>query len=247
MNHFIGQITLAFFQSVRRLVSQILVTIRLEIELRRRSDLRRYVNRTFTHRDGSYIEVGGNNGVTQSPTLLLHQRRRWRGLIIEPFPGYIPKIQQARGSRAIVVCAAAGKPLDNPTIELRYSGLMTRSLKDSPGIADSTEEYAERGRKFLPPRVSPFDFLARCSTVEQILEENNFNYRIDLAVIDVEGAERSVLQGMLGGNFRFDNVIVETANLEQIRDLMSEFKYHLVRKITHHDYHFSLTDGTSPT
>lgn len=243
MSNFIGRTALTFVHPVRRLVSQVLIIIRVEVELRRRSDLRDYVNRTFGQRKGRYIEVGGNDGVTQSPTLLLHQRRQWQGLIIEPFPGYIPKIQQARGSRATVVCAAAGKPLDDPTIELRYSGLMTRSLKDSPGITDSTDQYAERGRQFLPPRVSPFDFLAHCRTVEEILEENNFDRRIDLAVIDVEGAERSVLEGMLGGTFRFENIIVETANLERISDLLSEFKYQQVKKITHHDYHFSLLEG----
>ncbi len=64
--------------------------------------LERYVDK-----DGGYfVELGANDGVTQSNSLHFEKFRGWRGLLVEPTPHNFIKCRKNRAARSAVFCAA---------------------------------------------------------------------------------------------------------------------------------------------
>ncbi|MDT8993097.1 hypothetical protein RQP54_19645 [Curvibacter sp. APW13] len=57
--------------------------------------------------DNSYfVELGANDGVTQSNSLYFEKYRNWRGLLVEPAPQNFLKCRQNRSARDSIYCAA---------------------------------------------------------------------------------------------------------------------------------------------
>jgi Methyltransferase FkbM domain len=83
-----------------------------------------------------------------------------------------------------------------------------------------------------------FTFDASAKTLNVLLEEANSPKLIDLAVIDVEGAEIEVLKGIDHNKYRFKYICVESRDINKISIYLNAYGYVLVEKLTHHDYLF---------
>ena len=56
------------------------------------------------YRNGYYVELGANDGRTQSNTLHFERHKGWRGLLVEPSPTAFQHCVMTRSPRNSIVC-----------------------------------------------------------------------------------------------------------------------------------------------
>ena len=140
-------------------------------------------------RMGSFIEAGGYDGRTNSPTWLL-ESIGWQGLLVEPSPKLAAL---ARGRRnSVVVEAALGRRGCTGTAELvayeptdpnRPTDLASHLAGADSGKSTPDERNAQRVR--VPLRA-----------LGDVLRDHQDLAPLDLLVLDVEGGELDALDGL---------------------------------------------------
>lgn len=188
---------------------------------------------------GVYVEIGANDGLTQSNTWWLERDRGWSGLLIEPALNRYLELVRNRGPQNSFACAACmSSEYEDQHINLIYADLMSTS--EVPGLlglepdlhtSDSPTAFLERVR-----------FSAPVSTLSALIDAAGLPSRIDFLSVDVEGAELHVLGGLDGHRHRVDNLLVETRELDSVQQFLRSAGYELTEKLTHHDFLFKPVD-----
>ena len=97
---------------------------------------------------GFYVELGANDGRSQSNTLQLELFDGWRGILIEPVPGVFRKLTFNRSRRrnhfAMVGCVGADFP--SRTLRIAEANLMSVPLDINSDVLDPLE-HARMGRE----------------------------------------------------------------------------------------------------
>jgi FkbM family methyltransferase len=188
--------------------------------------------------NGYFVELGANDGIAQSNTLYFEKQRGWRGVLIEPILHNFLKCRSNRAAENHFECAACVSFAHNKAfVTLAYSNLMTTPIGLDSDIEDP-RSHAESGRIYIPKGESVVDVLARASTLSSILDEAGAPTVIDLLSLDVEGAEMEVLRGINHERHRFRYILVECRAPERLTLYLAEHGYHLVDKLSVHDYLF---------
>lgn len=187
---------------------------------------------------GFFVELGANDGVTQSNTLFYERTYGWRGVLIEPIPHqYLRCILNRSPENKFFCNACVGFSYSEKFVELVFSNLMTSGV----GLDSDLDpfEQARKGEQFLDPRIKSFSFGAVAKTLTQILSEANAPGVIDFLSLDVEGAEREVLAGLDHSRFRIQYMLIESRAPERIHAHLSEHGYTFLSQMSEHDYLFS--------
>jgi FkbM family methyltransferase len=187
---------------------------------------------------GFFVELGANDGISQSNTKHLEMFHGWRGVLIEPYPGNFAKLSKTRSSSSHFVnaaCVSFEFPKDE--MELTYSNLMTTPMEGSSDVADRNL-HAESGKKWLRGHETVKTFLARARTLTAILDQANAPKEIDLLSLDVEGGEIEVLKGVDHATYRFKWILVESRDEKRIAEYLEAQGYSLHSKLTGHDFLF---------
>ena len=132
-------------------------------------------------KSGFYIDVGANDPVIDSVTKSFYDSG-WRGINIEPVKEWFEKLQQERPGDINLQLAAGNHKGDVDFYEVIGTGLSTMDKL----IAE--RHVQERGYKIKKYKVP----VTKLSTIC----EQHPNPDIHFLKIDVEGAEKSVLQGL---------------------------------------------------
>ena len=160
---------------------------------------------------GYYVELGANNGLTQSNTYLLQRRYGWTGLLIEPSPAkYLECVRNRTfGVRPSFRCAACvDSDFAAAFVGMRYSDLMTVAvdLDLDPAAALA---HADTGGAFLRSVDEHHSFGAVAQTLTSLLDEVAAPLDFDLLSLDVEGNELAVLRGLDFSRYRPRWILVE--------------------------------------
>ncbi|MEO8034493.1 MAG: FkbM family methyltransferase [Acidobacteriota bacterium] len=207
-------------------------------------DLDKKLEKYLDFDGGFFIEIGGWDGTTFSNSLYFERYRNWRGVLIEPSPSEYLKCRRDR-PEAKVFCFAC-VPFDYPDkyVPMIYCASMTVSnVRGSDGVGLDPIEHVRDGRKFLAPGEDVYEFGAVAKPLSSILTENQINDSIDLLVLDVEGYELAVLQGL---DFKLHGplyICVEAWELEKIQEFLRSKGYDLVEQLSKHDYLFRLAEA----
>ncbi len=138
---------------------------------------------------GYFVEVGANNGVRDSNTLLLEENG-WVGILIEANPDLIASATKSR-PRSVVVNAAAGAK-DSPSTPFLKVFREQSNLDGLSGVS-LDEEERERIRS-LGGVIEEITIPLR--SLDSILKEHLGEGRsIDFVSIDIEGHELEALKG----------------------------------------------------
>jgi FkbM family methyltransferase len=187
---------------------------------------------------GYFVELGANDGISQSNTKHLEMFHGWRGILIEPYPGNFKKLSRTRSPSSHfenAACVSFEFPKDE--MELTYSNLMTTPMEGSSDVADR-KLHAESGKKWLRGREAVKTFLARARTLTSILIEAKAPLVIDLLSLDVEGGEIEVLKGVDHATYRFKWILVESRDEKRIAEYLDQQGYSFHSKLTGHDFLF---------
>ncbi|CUH48255.1 FkbM family methyltransferase [Ruegeria atlantica] len=188
--------------------------------------------------NGSFVELGANDGVTQSNTYYFEKERGWQGVLIEPAPHNFLKCFSLRGSRSKVFCNACvefGFP--DRLIEMVYANLMSVSVGQELDLADRSEHLKNAQLHMKETEVS-FSFGAVARPLNEILIEAEAPSRVNLLSLDVEGAELNVLKGIDHDRFRFDFMLIECRDLDRLQGFLGTVGYKLETALNQQDYLF---------
>lgn len=194
---------------------------------------------------GFYIELGANNGFTQSNTLRLELFHGWRGLLIEPVAASYSDCLKNRSLRRNVIVRAAcvSSSYESETVELSLSNrdLFSKLWASPLGVETTIEDPLKHGQQYRDADGDGTDYVievAPARTLTSILEEARAPNRIKLLSLDVEGGELEVLKGLDFSKYSIDWLVVETNNLQAVVNLLGPFGFVLHSPVSHHDYIF---------
>ena len=195
------------------------------------------LNKIFKNKkNGFYVELGANDGITQSNTFFFEKYLNWTGILIEPFVDNFNKCKVNRSPQnRFVNAACVSNSFNSDTMPLMYSNLMTIGLKGESDILNR-EMHAKSGSKFINDK--NFVFNAPARTLTSILEEYEAPKMIDLLSLDVEGAELEVLKGLDHSKYRFSFICVESRDLNEMKNYLEALSYRLIKSLSDHDYLF---------
>lgn len=208
------------------------------------NDLDKKLSVYLNNSKGYFVELGANDGLSQSNTKHFELFKGWKGVLIEPFPDNYARCRSNRASRTRVINAACvAFDFKEPTIRLLYSNLMTIAL-DGESEIDNRSGHAQIGAQFLGEFEDVFEFQAPARTLNSILREARSPNRIDLLSLDVEGAELEVLKGLDHSEYRFKFIVIEVRDFESMNSYLVSVGYQLVEKLTTHDYLYTDSSQT---
>ena len=147
--------------------------------------------------DGIYLEIGACDGLIYSNTKTLEDYFGFQGILIEPQPNYFKKLQENRGNKnELYNCAVSDSDLD----EVEFIG-----NNPEGGIVEkiNTDLLKYNWNSYKVKNIK----------MKNVLKNSNFNY-IDFMIIDVEGAELSLLKS-LDFSFPIFCIIIEAHSNQQ--------------------------------
>ena len=175
---------------------------------------------------GSFIDVGANDGILWSNTLVLEEGYNWTGLCIEPHPAAFEKLRKNRKME----CLNIGASDQDETLEFcsidGYAEMLSGFTKF---YCETHKKRVEEETKRHNDKVSYLKIQSR--KLGDILREKNV-HRINYLSIDTEGSELQVLKGAyLEENFF--NVISCEDNYgnEDVKNYLKGFGYSFLTKI----------------
>jgi FkbM family methyltransferase len=151
----------------------------------------------FNHkRDGFYIELGANNGLTQSNTAFFEFSRGWRGVLIEPSKSAFQQCVINRPNSSVHNYACVSNDYESATITGDFNGSLMSSIEGSRLSSHSLLEC---------PATTITSILDRAVTQGQ---------NIDFMSLDTEGYELNVLKGLNFDKWRPHYLLIEIYNTD---------------------------------
>ncbi len=174
---------------------------------------------------GLFLEIGANDGYSQSNTYYLERRLGWKGILIEPVPGLYQRCQRLRQASKCfnLACVGAEGP---DAVDLMDLDLMSVAL----GQQSQDEEFLRlSGHAGVAIRVE-------ATTLSDVIDRAEAVH-VDFMSIDVEGAELQVIAGLDLGRHTPSWLLVETAHSSEVTSLLSGHMQ-FEAQLSHHDYLF---------
>jgi FkbM family methyltransferase len=203
------------------------------------NQLDRKLEKYVDYDNGYFVELGANDGVTQSNSLYFEKSRNWRGLLVEPAPQNFLKCRQNRSPSDSIYCAACVSfDYDKEFVRIAYSNLMSTPVSLESDIKDP-HAHAKLGGQFLGSGETVFEFGAVARTLNSLLLDARAPTMIDFLSLDVEGAELEVLKGVDHNAFRFKYILVECRDFPRLSVYLENLGYRFVTKLSGQDYLFA--------
>lgn len=194
----------------------------------------KYIN----YNNGTYIEVGANDGILQSNTYFYEKKKNWSGLLIEPIYKKFLQLKKNRSRKNFFAnYALVSFNYKKKKIFLKYSDLMTTTISKKNEI--DINNNITIGKKHLNIYETEKIFSAKTTTLNSLLKKNNMPEVIDFFSLDVEGYELEVLKGLNFNIYKFRYILVECINnSKKIKNFLQINNYKFVEKLSDIDYLF---------
>jgi FkbM family methyltransferase len=198
------------------------------------------IEQYLNYDNGYYVELGANDGCSQSNTLYFEQYRNWHGVLVEPTPHNYLLCRANRSSRNSIYCnACTSFEYREKFVEIVYSNLMSTPIGLESDFVDPSSN-ARAGAKFLNESDNNFSFGAVAKPLNDLLLTSGAPKNIDLLSLDVEGAEIEVLKGIDHNMFRFKHMCVESRDSGKLISYLAKHGYQHTARLSELDHFFSL-------
>lgn len=169
---------------------------------------------------GFFIELGSHDGIKQNNSALL-EANGWSGLLIEALPAEFARCIKARPNAIVEHAACVSASYTDDHLEVIDAGLMSVS-GNSTLSDDQKKEWLERARTFTSKDHQKLLVPAR--TLSSIIEKHAIT-QVDLLILDVEGAEIDVLNGLDFDKHAPRFIVAEDHYNNDIAEYLKEFGY----------------------
>lgn len=179
-------------------------------------------------RNGFFIEVGANDGVTQSNTKMLEESYGWKGILIEPSASLFPILVANRPHSKCFQCALGSFEQDGKYLSGTFDGTLMAAFEP------------DKKNKHGPACI----VLTR--SLQSILDECGVKH-VTFFSLDTEGYEFNILKGIDFEKITFDYLLIEI-NAAQFKDIVSFLSakgYDVVENFT--NYTLATNPGWSGT
>ncbi len=197
------------------------------------NEIDRKISKYLNYDNGYYIELGANDGVSQSNTLFFELNRNWKGILVEPIKSKFYQCKKIRSNKNLFFnSACVSSDYNDDTVELIYSNLRTITNDDKNQIKAKYHLNNEDLNIYQTHK----KILAKARTLNSILKEAKAPKKIDFLSIDTEGYEIEILKGLDFNNFFFDYILIETKSFEILDKFLNQRNYIFLDKLSNHDY-----------
>jgi len=173
--------------------------------------------------NGFYIDVGANDPSIDSVTKAFYERG-WRGINIEPLPSHFGDLSRNRPRDINLQCAAGATSGEIKVWECDVRGWATAS-------ADIVAQHTAEGHEGTFHNVPVFTLADICT--------QHVSGEIHFLKIDVEGFEKSVIDGADFSRFRPWILVIEATKPNSTEEIHGEWE-HIVLSA---NYDLGYTDG----
>ena len=164
-------------QFLKQFIPPILIDTKTKI-FNKKSALQSQLLKIIDEDSGFYIELGANDGITQSNTIFF-EKRGWRGILIEPSLNKFLECRANRSNANHFFCnAVVSFDYKDKYVDMQYSNLMTIATSLNNNINDIAS-YLKSSEKFLSSHEQIFEYGAVGRTLNDILIESRAPKIID--------------------------------------------------------------------
>ena len=180
-----------------------------------------YDNYFKDRRGGFFIECGAYDGIVDSCCKFFEESMDWKGINIEPVPHIFKRLEKNRPSSTNLMLA-----LSNNEGVSTFTQVIHPSLGQNFG--NSSLSHTEEHKRSLINVGCKFENIdVQTTTYKQLIATHNV-VNVDLLVLDVEGHEHQVLEGMIDCEVIPAIICVEySRSTNKINEIMSVIKYKL--------------------
>lgn len=191
-------------------------------------------------KDGTFIELGANDGIAQSNTYFYEKELNWSGLLIEPTHKFNDLIKNRPNPNNFLENeACCSFENEGKEIQFYYCNLMTTCNDESiSNLSRTPAEHVKDGKRFIPNE-EIFNFTKKGVSLSSLLDKNNLPKTIDFLSLDTEGLEVEILNGVDFSKYTLNHILVETGCLDKINKILTRHNYKLAEQLSHHDYLFT--------
>jgi len=169
--------------------------------------------------NGFFIELGANDGITQSNTAFFEFYKNWTGILIEPSVNKYEECKLNRPNNIVLNCACVSSEYDKDHIVGDFHGSLMASVDGK--------------------RLNGLDLVSvKVKTLESILDIYINNRKIDLLSLDTEGYELNILKGLNLNKYRPKFMIIEVYNKDynELLEYLTKYNYILHSNISNYNY-----------
>lgn len=154
-------------------------------------------------RNGIFLDIGANDGISLSNTYSLEKERAWSGLCVEPIPEVYKKLVSNRN------CITENCCISNQNGNVTFRRL-TGQLEMLSGILDFFDEshMLRVEQEIIRTGERYEDITIKCQDINSLLEKHNISH-IDYCSIDTEGAEFQIVTSI-----DFDKIDITAFSIE---------------------------------
>lgn len=194
----------------------------------------------LNYNNGFFVELGANDGYTQSNTIYFEKKKNWRGILIEPSPHLFLRCCYFRGGQRnkMFCCACVPFEFSEKYVDIEYADLMSVSANLESDI-ENKERFNSLANKVSGDTKRNIKFGALARTLTSVLDEADAPKEIDFLSLDVEGAELDVLKGVDFMKYKFRYLLVECRDIERLKGFLGGWGYRCIDQLSKHDYLFT--------
>lgn len=153
----------------------------------------------YGHRNGTFLELGGLDGLLYSNSYVLEHTFGWRGVIIEGSPSNFEQVVRNRPGVLAIHSAVCNTSKMVAFLERRTKGCCR-------GVVESLSENGLTP----PPESDPRVIQVPCRPFRDVIEVSPIKH-FNIMFLDVEGGELGVLSGIDHSAVTFDVICIEGA------------------------------------
>ena len=170
-------------------------------------------------RTGTFIEIGGGDGILFSNTYLLEKQLGWSGVIVEPAKIWQENLKRNRNCQLELRCCSG------------VSGLQIEFLETPSPMLSTIQEYRYKD-SHAKERKTGKTYQVESVTLNEIFIQHFPSGHVNYISIDTEGSEEDILQNFDFDRFSFDFATIENAfdaqKSERITELLRSKGYRRV-------------------